>query len=102
MSPLAQVELDTRQLGALARDLEHPGRQVDADDADARRGDRHRDPPGADAELEHRPAGANRLLDVERHVLDHAPRPRVVDAGDLVVGGHAAILLPMDADHAAV
>ena len=82
---VAQVELDARQRGALARHLEHPGRQVDADDADARRGDRHRDPARADAELEHRPARAHRLVDVERHVLDDAPRPRVVDPGDLVV-----------------
>jgi hypothetical protein len=52
------------------------------------------------AELEHRPARADRLVDVERHVLDHAPRPRVVEPRDLVVRAHAAILLPMDATRA--
>ena len=30
---LAEVDLDARELGALARDLEHPGGGVDADDA---------------------------------------------------------------------
>ena len=54
----AQVEQlrDARALGLLAADLEHPRRRVDADHADARRRDRHRDPPGADAELDDRPA----------------------------------------------
>ena len=36
-----------------------------------------------------------RLLDVERHVLDDAARPRVVEARDLVVGGHGAMLSGM-------
>ena len=52
-----------------------------------------RDAAGADAELEHRPARAHRFGDVERHVLDDAPRPRVVEAGDLVVGRHLGIAL---------
>ena len=55
---VAQVDLDAGELGALARDLEHPRREVDADHRDPRRGDRDRDPPGADAELEHRPAAS--------------------------------------------
>jgi len=83
-----QVDPHPGELCPLARDREHPGRQVDADDVDTGRGDRHGDPPGSDAELEHRPTRAHRLLDVERHVLDHAHRPRVVDAGDGVVGRH--------------
>ena len=94
---VAQVELDPRQLGGLARDLEHPGREVDPDHPDPGGGDRHCDPPGADAELEHGPAEALRHLEVERHVLDDGHGPRVVDAGDLVVGGHLG-MLSTDAD----
>jgi hypothetical protein len=89
---VTQIELDARQLGPLARHVQHPGREVDPDDADAGRGDRHRDPARADSELEHRPAGADCLVHVERHVLDDAPRPRVVEPRDLVVRAHAAIL----------
>ena len=92
---VAQVELDARELRALARDLEHPGRQVDADDADpaAAIGTAIRPVPTPSSSTG--PPRAHGFLDVERHVLDHAPRPRVVDPGDLVVRGHAAILLPM-------
>ena len=97
---VAQVELDARERRGLARDLEHSGRQVDADDLEARGGDRHCDPSGADAELEHRPAEALRLRDVERDVLDDGHRPGVVDAGDLVVGGHVG-MLSTDADDVA-
>ena len=99
MSPWRRSTLDAGELGALTRDLEHPRREVDADHRDAGRRDRDRDPPGADAELEDRPAGAHRLLDVERDVLDDGPRPRVVEAGDLVVGGHVAIFVPMQTTH---
>ena len=49
---------------------------------------------------EDRPAAPHRLVDVERHVLDHAPRPRVVQPGDLVVRAHAAILLSMNPSRA--
>ena len=92
MSPWRRSTSTPASSALLTRDLEHPGRQVDADHLDAGGRDRHRDPSGADAELEHRAARAHRLLHVERHVLDDAPRPRVVDARDLVVGGHVGIL----------
>ena len=93
---VAQVELGADLLRALARDLQHPLREVDADDRDPARGDRDGDPPGADGELEHRPAAAARLVEIEGHVLDDAARPRVVEAGDLVVGGHGAMLSGMN------
>ncbi len=95
-----QVELDAGERRGLARDLEHPGGEVDADDLEACGGNRHRDPPGADAELEHRPAEPLHLGEIERHVLDHGHRPGVVDAGDLVVGGHLG-MLSTDADDVA-
>ena len=77
----------TPDLGLLAADREHRLARVDADDRDARRGDRNRDAAGADAELDDRPApGRTCLLDVEGHVLDDAPAPRVVEARDRVVG----------------
>ena len=72
--------------------VEHPLREVDADHVDPRGGDRHRDPARPDAELEHRAARTHRLVDVERHVLDDAARPRVVEARDLVVHRHVAKL----------
>ena len=97
---VTQVELDTGERSGLACDVEHPGREVDADHIDPRGRDRHGDPSGADAELEHRPAEALRLLEVERHVFDDGHRPGVVDAGDLVVGGHVAMLCT-DADDVA-
>ena len=92
---VAQVERDPGELGLFARHLEHAGRQVDADHVDPVRRDRHGDAAGADAELEHRPAGGERLLEIELHVLDDAPHPRVVEPGDRVVAGHAAILPAM-------
>ena len=70
---VAQVELDTGEHCTIACDLEHPGREVDSDHLDSGRGDRYRNSPGADAELEHRPARTHGLLDVERDVLDDAP-----------------------------
>ena len=76
---------DTGLLCPAATDLQHPGRRVDADDGDAGSRRRHRDPARADAELHDRPAGLPRLRDVERHVLGHAQRPRVVELGDRVV-----------------
>ena len=97
---VTQVELDTGERGGLACDLEHPGREVDADHLDPGGRDRHGDPAGADAELEHRPAEALRLREVEGHVLDDGHRPGVVDARDLVVGGHLAMLCT-DADDVA-
>jgi hypothetical protein len=52
---------------------------------DARHRGRDRDASGPDAELDDRPAGRERLVDVERDVLDDARAPRVVEAGDGVV-----------------
>jgi hypothetical protein len=65
--------------------VEHPARRVDADDADPGLGSRDRDPPGADAELDDRPAGLVREVDVELDVLADAPAPGVVERGDRVV-----------------
>src|SRR5205823_2945193 len=53
--PEVQLRRDAGEVGALAADLEHPGRRVDADHADAVGGDRDRDPAGADAKLHDRP-----------------------------------------------
>ena len=50
--------------------------------------------PGPDPELEHGPARAHRLGDVELDVLDDAHRPGVVEPGDLVVDRHAGMLPP--------
>ena len=89
---VAEAEIDERsdpgELGLLGSDVEHPLRGVDADHRHARRCDRDRDPARADTELDDRPARCQRLLHVEADVLDHAPRPRVVEAGDGVVYGH--------------
>ena len=71
---------------------EHPLGVVDADHTDARGRDRHRDPAGADTELDDRAARRERLLDVELDVLDDAPTPRVVQLGDRVVLRHGAML----------
>ena len=49
-----------------------PARGVDADHADAGLRDRHRDPAGADGELDDGPARRARLLDVEVDVLGDA------------------------------
>ena len=91
-SPWRRSSSHAGELGALARDLEHPGRQVDADDLDPRGRDRHGDPPGADAELEHRAARARRLFDVERHVLDDAVATTGRTRARFVVGGHVSML----------
>ena len=69
---------DAGRRGGLRADLEHAARRVDADHLHAGGRRRDRDPPGADAELDDRPAGLARELDVEVDVLDHAPGPRVV------------------------
>jgi hypothetical protein len=89
----AQVEqLDhARQLGALAADLEHPWRGVDADHADASRGRRNRDPAGPHRQLDDRRRGPLGLLDVELHVLGDADAPRVVEASDRVVQAHPGL-----------
>ena len=92
---VAQVDVHARELCALARDLEHPRGEVDADDVDPGGRDRHGDAAGADTELEHRPAEPPCLLDVEGDVLDHRHGPGVVEAGDLVVGGHWVCFVPM-------
>ena len=88
----AQVDeaRDTGLRGPLAADLEHPARGVDPDHGDAGYGDRHGDPAGPDAELDDGAARLGREADVERDVLDDAATPRVVQAGDCVVGGHRA------------
>ena len=76
---------DAFALGVLPRDGQHAGRLVDADHLDARLRGRHRDPPGADGELDDRSARGERLVDIEAHVLPHGDGPRIVDPGDRVV-----------------
>jgi len=84
-----QITSGTRSAtGVLGGDAEHLGRGVHADHPDAGRRDRDGDAPGADGELDHRPSGRERLLDVEVDVLGHRAAPRVVDAGDPVVQRH--------------
>ena len=74
-----EVQLDARELGPLARDLEHPLRGVDPDHGDSVGRERDRDPAGADAELDHRAARAAPPARGRTHVLDDARRPRVVE-----------------------
>ena len=75
---VAEVELEVASDGnpgerrLLARHLEHPLGEIDADHADPLGRDRDRDPARAHAELDHRTARAPRPLDVERDVLGHA------------------------------
>src|SRR5262249_57955527 len=79
-------------LRTLPADLEHARRGVDADHANAVRGDRHRDPTGADAELDHGRRHASRLGHIEPNVLGDAQPPGAVEARDRVVGVHAVML----------
>ena len=59
---------DAGRVGAVAADVEHPGRGVDADHGHPRLRDRDGDPPGADAELDDGRPGR------------HAPRPAALRA----------------------
>src|SRR5262249_10921705 len=71
-----------RPLGA---DSEHPRGGIDADHMSARERGRNGDPTGADAELHDLATRRERLVDVERDVLDDACTPRVVERRDGVV-----------------
>jgi hypothetical protein len=84
----AQVEQvgDARELRLPPADCEHPVGGVDPDHRHPLDRRRDRDPAGADAQLDHRAAGGERLVDVEADVLDDRARPRVVDLRDRVVG----------------
>ena len=73
------------KLCALAADVQHPRRGVDADHAHAGGRRRHGDPSGPDPELEHRAARLAREVDVEVHVLRDAAAPWVVEPRDRVV-----------------
>ena len=73
--------------GLSARDVQHTGGGVDADDVDACLGDRNGDAACAAAELQDRPAGPPGLLDVEGDVIADVGVDGVVDTGPLVVGG---------------
>ena len=75
----AQVDRDAGERGAPCADIEHPARRVHTDDADPVGGDRHRDATGSHSELDHRPPGSPCFLQVERHVLDDAGAPGVVE-----------------------
>ena len=89
---LPQVDARPRPAPLARGHLEHPGREIDADDLDPGGGDRHRDPAVPTPSSSTGPPERTRLVDVERDVLDDAPRPRVVEARDLVVGRHLAKL----------
>ena len=65
-----------RRRPASAR-VEHFGRTIDADERNAGLDERHRDAPGAAAELEHRALGVERDAAPERHVAT-AERSRVL------------------------
>ena len=86
--PEVEEVTDPGGLRGGARDREHLRRGVDADDLHARFRDRDCDPPRADGELDHRPAGRERLLDVEADVLRHRAAPGVVEPRDPVVERH--------------
>src|SRR5262245_9548943 len=85
---------DSGLLGTAAARGEHLARRVDTDHALAGLGDRNRDPPGADPELDDRPTRLARLGYVEADVLDDAPAPWVIELRDRVVraGLHAGFL----------
>jgi hypothetical protein len=86
---LAQLQLDTRLGRAHPRQLEHRRRGVDPEQRPPDRlRDRNRHPPVPDPQLDHRPAGLARQLDVERHVLGHVRGPVVVDGRERVVRAH--------------
>ena len=82
---VAAVDAEALQQDALGADREHLGRRVDADHVHPRARGRDRDPAGADAELDDLAARLERLLDVERDVLDDARAPRVVEPRDPIV-----------------
>src|SRR5712691_427582 len=82
----AKIELDACERSTAGTHVEHAARRVDADDANAVRRDRDCDPPRADAELDDRATGTARFGEVEGHVLRDGRAPRVVQAGDRVVG----------------
>ena len=89
LAQVAEAEVDELGDAVAPRrapgDLEHRGRAVDADDADAGLRDRDGDPAGAARELDDGAAGGDRLLDVELDVLGDARAPRVVEPRDRVV-----------------
>ena len=60
---------DAGRLRRLAGDRQHLRRGVDPDHGDPGRDDWNRDPTCPDGELDHGPAGGERPLDVEAHVL---------------------------------
>src|SRR4029453_2871632 len=71
-----QIDVDSGQRRAPCTDLEHPPGRVDADDANAVRGDRHGDPARPDSELDDRAAGAAGLPRGEGDALHPPPTPR--------------------------
>ena len=89
LAQVAQAEVDAARdaglVGGSARDGEHRGGGVDADDLDARAGDRDRDTARPDSELDHGASGRERLVHVEAHVLGDGPAPGVVERRDPVV-----------------
>ena len=87
---VAQLEADTGVGRPLARDREHLRRDVGPDHAaSGALDDRDRDPSRSHGQLDHGPARFLGELDVERDVLGHGRRERVVDGSEGVVVAHA-------------
>ena len=82
-----QLELDARRGRTLPRLGQHRRRRVDPEHGPARlAGDRDRDAPVADRELDERALGLAGELDVEGDVRGHVRGPVVVDGREGVVG----------------
>ena len=81
VEPLRDAGLP-RPLGA---DRQHSGRRVDADHLRAGERGGNGDPPGSHGQLHHLAARGQRLVDVERDILDDTRTPRVVEPRDGVV-----------------
>src|SRR5918996_126266 len=92
----AEIEAvrDTGRVGGRTGDAEHLRRGVDPDHVHARLRDRNRDPAGPDRKLDDRATRRQRALHVEADVLGDRTAPRVVETGNTVVQGHAAIQSP--------
>jgi hypothetical protein len=92
---LAQIELDTRFGGTIARLREHRGRQIDADDrATGRQRDRDRHPAVADRELDERSVRLPREPGIEGDVFRHVRGPLVVAVRERFVPAHRPMLRP--------
>lgn len=90
---LAQIEVGVRLGRAVAGQIEHRRRRVDADDAPTcRQRDRDRDSAVAYRELDDRPICLSRESDVEGDVVGHVRRPFLVPERERLVPAHRATL----------